>query len=98
MAESDSRNRRTPRKFLQKCASYISEIFDPDFAGEKSISCHVAEKLKELNPLTQPLIRRCIVSIGNLVQSFLLLLWRAIEIDLAVVVRAYAVQPHQAST
>ena len=75
----------------------VSEVLDPDFAGEESVCGELAQEGEEFDRLTEAFVLFQTFAIGDEVEDFLLLLRRAIQIGLAIAGRAGGVEPFEAA-
>src|ERR1700681_4888128 len=94
----EARHGRATGKFLQISIADITQIFDADFAGEKSVGRKFAQEPEKFYSLAQARIFLRVLAIRDEVENFFLLLGCAVEIDLAVAIDADVVEPHQAPT
>src|ERR1700722_17532422 len=93
----ESRNGRAAGKFLHERVADVAEIFDADLAGEETVGGELAQETEEFDALAGAGIGLRVLAIGDLVENFLLLCRRALEVRAAVAIDAGIIQPHQSA-
>src|SRR5208282_2963741 len=91
------RHRRAARKLFEISIADVAQIGDADLAGEETVGGKLAKKSEEFNALPQAGIFLRVLTVGDLVENFILLIRCAIEIDLAIAIEAVVVEPHHSS-
>ena len=89
------RQRGAAREFAQGGVADILEVGDANFAGVEAVAGEIAQEGEEGDSLAERGIFFGVLAVGDQVEDFFLLLWRALYEDVAITIGARAVQPEE---